>query len=148
MVTIEIREHFYARLVEIIRISQVKFTILLHILISSQFLDAKKHRLVNEKLPAEENHGGTSLRIFLQIFFFAAFRFSTACFNALSFTTSQTSSWNVAITNLRQIFKLSHVLHINPEIEIKLPTSPYNFLNLFSPFILYYRSFILYYRFE
>ena len=41
MVTSEIREHFYARLVEIIRIWQVKFTILLHILISSQFLDCK-----------------------------------------------------------------------------------------------------------
>ena len=52
MVTSEIREHFYPRFVQIIRISQVKFTILLHILISSQLLDAKKHRLVNEKLPA------------------------------------------------------------------------------------------------
>ena len=85
MVTSEIREHFYARLVEIIRISQVKFTILLHILISSQFLDCKKHRLVNEKLPAEENHGGTPLRIFLLLFFFGAFRFFKACFNALIF---------------------------------------------------------------
>ena len=84
MVTSEIREHFYARLVEIIRISQVKFIILLHILISSQFLDCKKHRLVNEKLPAEENHGGTPLRIFL-LFFFGAFRFFKACFNALIF---------------------------------------------------------------
>ena len=70
MMTSEIREHFHARFVEIIRILQVKFTILLHILISSQFLDAKKHRLVNEKLPAEENHAGTPLRIFLQMFFF------------------------------------------------------------------------------
>ena len=85
MVTSEIREHFYARLVEIIRISQVKFTILLHILISSQFLDCKKHRLVNEKLPAEENYGGTPLRIFLLLFFFGAFRFFKACFNALIF---------------------------------------------------------------
>ena len=85
MVTSEIREHFHPRFVQIIRISQVKFTIFLHILISSQFLDAKKHRLVNEKLPAEENHGGTPLRIFLQIFFFGTFRFSTACFNALIF---------------------------------------------------------------
>ena len=85
MVTSEIREHFYPRFVQIIRISQVKFTILLHILISSQLLDAKKHRLVNEKLPAEENHGGTPLRIFLQMFFFGAFRFSKACFNALIF---------------------------------------------------------------
>ena len=71
MVRSEIREHFYPRFVQIIRISQVKFTILLHILISSQFIDAKKHRLVNEKLPAEENHGGgTLLRIFLQMFSF------------------------------------------------------------------------------
>ena len=69
MVTSEIREHFYARLVEIIRISQVKFTILLHILISSQFLDCKKHRLVNEKLPAEENHGEHLLESFFFFFF-------------------------------------------------------------------------------
>ena len=76
MVTSEIREHFYACLVEIIRISQVKSTILLHILISSQFLDCKKHRLVNEKLPAEENHGGTPLRIFLLLFFLVRLGFS------------------------------------------------------------------------
>ena len=86
MVTSEIREHFHTRFVEIIRISQVKFTILLHTLISRQFLYAKKHRLVNEKLPAEEDHGGTPLRIFLQMFFFVrSFRLSKACRNALIF---------------------------------------------------------------
>ena len=47
MMTSEIKEHSPTRFVEIIRISQVKFTILLHILISRQFLDAKRHRLVN-----------------------------------------------------------------------------------------------------